>query len=153
MRHTCLTLAAIAAGLTAAGSAPAKTEPAAWVNRILVEWDEIQGKDGWAPQGGIRPGTLASGAEARLDFPLAAGRTYRLVVVCEPACGAGEVDLLDPSGSKVGETKPLVEMPKLDAAPVADGTYKLRIAMTDCAAESCAWSARIYVKRAAKPEK
>jgi hypothetical protein len=153
MRHTCLILAAIAAGLTAAGPAPAKTEPAAWVNRILVEWDEIQGKDGWAPQGGIRPGTLASGAEAQLDFPLAAGRTYRLVVVCEPACGAGEVDLLDPSGAKVGETKPLVEMPKLDAAPAADGTYKLRIAMTDCAADTCAWSARIYSRSLTPPGK
>jgi hypothetical protein len=153
MRQTCLTLAVFAACLTAAGPAAAKTEPAAWVNRILAEWDEIQGKDGWAPQGEIRPGTLASGAEARLDYPLAAGRTYRVVVVCEPACGAGEADLLDPSGSKVGETKALVEMPKLDAAPVAAGTYKLRIAMTDCAAETCAWSARLYVKRPAKPDK
>jgi hypothetical protein len=153
MLKRCLTLAAFAAGLTAAGPALAKTDPAAWVNRILAEWDEIQGKDGWAAQGEIRPGSLASGAEARLDYPLAAGKTYRLVVVCEPGCGAGEVDLLGPSGSKVGETKALVEMPKLDAAPDADGTYRLRIAMTDCASETCAWSARLYVKRAAKPEK
>ncbi|HEX8063481.1 MAG TPA: hypothetical protein VF535_09705 [Allosphingosinicella sp.] len=153
MRQSFLTLAAIVAGLTGSGPASAKTDPAAWVNRILAEWDEIQAKDGWAPQGEIRPGSLASGSEARLDYPLAAGRSYRAVVVCEPGCGAGEVDLLDPSGSKIGETRALVEMPKLEVAPVAAGTYKLRIAMTDCASETCAWSARLYVKRAGNAQK
>lgn len=153
MRRPFLPLAAIAAGLTVSGPAFAKTEPAAWVNRILVEWDQIQAKDGWVPQGEIRPGTLASGAEARLDYPLAAGRTYRVVVVCEPGCGAGDVELLDPAGAKVGETKALVEMPRLDAVPAASGTYRLRIAMTDCASETCAWSARLYAMRAARADK
>ncbi len=153
MRKTCLTLAALAAGLAAAGAASAKTEPATWVSRILIEWDEIQRKDGWAAQGEMRPGSLASGAEARLDYPLAAGATYRFVVVCEPACGAGEVELLDPAGARVGDPKPLVEMPKLEAMPAAAGTYRLRIAMTDCATETCAWSARLYAKRPGKPQK
>jgi len=153
MRRTLLTLAALATGLAPAGAAWAKTGPATWVNRILVEWDEIQRKDGWAPQGEIRPGTLASGAEARLDYALAAGATYRFVVVCEPGCGAGEVELLDPAGTRVGDPKPLVEMPKLEAAPAAAGTYKLRVAMTDCSVETCAWSARLYAKRPAKPDK
>jgi len=152
MRQAFLTLAAIAAAL-ATGPALAKTEPATWVNRILAEWDQIQAKDGWVAQGEIRPGTLPSGGQASLDYPLAAGRTYRVVVVCEPGCGAGDVELLDPAGAKVGETKALVEMPRLDAAPAAAGTYRLRIAMTDCASESCAWSARLYAMRAAKSEK
>jgi hypothetical protein len=153
MRTSCLILAAVAAGLTAAGPAAAKTEPAAWVNRILAEWDEIQGKDGWAPQGEIRPGTLVSGAEARVDYPLAAGRIYRIVVVCEPACGAGEAELLDPAGARVGDPKPLVEMPKLEASPAAAGTYRLRVAMTECASETCAWSARLYSRSATPPAK
>jgi hypothetical protein len=153
MRNLCLALAALTAGLASAGGAWAQTRPATWVNRILVEWDEIQRKDGWAPQGEIRPGTLASGAEARLDYPLAAAAAYRFVVVCEPACGAGEVELLDPAGARVGEAKPLVEMPKLDAAPVAAGTYRLRVAMTDCAAQTCAWSARLYSRVATAPRK
>ncbi len=148
MRKFCLTLAAFAGALALAGAASAKTAPATWVNRILVEWDSIQSKDGWAPQGEIRPGALANGAEARLDYPLAAGTTYRFVVVCEPGCGAGDVELLDPAGARVGDPKPLVEMPKLDAAPATAGTYKLRVAMTDCATETCAWSARLYAKRA-----
>ncbi|MGZ8286882.1 MAG: hypothetical protein ACXW27_12485 [Allosphingosinicella sp.] len=153
MRKLFLTLAALAGGLMAAGAASAQTRPATWVNRILVEWDEIQRKDGWAPQGEIRPGTLASGAEARLDFPLAAGTTYRFVVVCEPGCGAGEVELLDPAGARIGDGKPLVEMPKLDAAPAAAGTYGLKVAMTDCAVATCAWSARLYAKRPVKSDK
>ena len=153
MRKLCLTLAALAGGLVPAGSVSAKTEPAGWVNRILVEWDAIQKKEGWAPVGEIRPGSLASGAEARLDYALAAGMTYRFVVVCEPACGAGDVELLDPAGARVGDPKPLVEMPKLAAAPAAAGTYTLRIAMIDCVAETCAWSARLYATRPAKPDK
>jgi hypothetical protein len=153
MRQSFLTIAAAGAALTASAPALAKTEPAVWVNRILVEWDQIQAKDGWVPQGEIRPGTLASGGEARLDYPLAAGRTYRVVVVCEPACGAGDVELLDPAGAKVGETKALVEMPRLEAVPAAAGTYTLRIAMTDCASQSCAWSARLYAMRPGKPDK
>jgi hypothetical protein len=148
MRNLSLTLAAFAGALAPAGAASAKTAPATWVNRILVEWDAIQSKDGWAAQGEIRPGALANGAEARLDYPLAAGTTYRFVVVCEPGCGAGEVELLDSAGARVGDPKPLVEMPKLDAAPAAAGTYTLRVAMTDCATETCAWSARLYAKRA-----
>jgi len=151
MRKLSLTLAALAGAL--AGAASAQTRPATWVNRILAEWDEIQRKDGWAPQGEIRPGSLASGAEARLDYPLAAGTTYRLVVVCEPGCGAGEAELLDPAGARVGDAKPLVEMPKLDAAPAAAGTYRLRVAMTDCASETCAWSARLYAKAPTPPRK
>ncbi|MGA9581431.1 MAG: hypothetical protein WBR13_05630 [Allosphingosinicella sp.] len=153
MRKSSLTFAALAVGLAPSGAAWAQTATATWVNKILIEWDEIQRKDGWAPQGEIRPGTLASGAEARLDYSLAAGTTYRFVVVCEPACGAGEVELLDPAGARVGEPKPLVEMPKLDAAPAAAGTYGLRVAMTDCAGATCAWSARLYSKAPAPPRK
>lgn len=153
MRNAILAFAAIAAGLAPAGGASAKTEPATWVKRILIEWDAIQRKEGWIPQGEVRPGALASGAETRLEYPMAAGATYRLVVVCEPACGAGEVELLDPAGTRVGEPRALVEMPKLEAAPAAAGTYILRVAMIDCAADSCAWAARLYGKAAARPRK
>jgi hypothetical protein len=153
MRNLCLTLAVLAAGLAPSDGVWAQNRPAAWVSGVLAEWDEIQRRDGWAAQGEIRPGSLASGAEARLDYPLAAGATYRFVVVCEPACGAGEVELLDPAGARVGEPKPLVEMPKLDAAPAAAGTYRLRVAMTDCAAETCAWSARLYSNTGARPRR
>lgn len=133
--------------LAVAGAASAAADPATWVKRILAEYDAIQQKQGWAPQGEARPGALATGEEARLDFVLAGGVAYRFVVVCESACGAGEVELLDPAGARVGEPGVLVEMPKLPAAPAAAGSYKLRIAMTDCAAAACAWSARLYAKR------
>lgn len=148
MRKLGLALAAIAAAT--AGGASAQTNPAAWVNRVLGEWDAIQARDGWTPQGEVRPGRLASGAEARLEYPLAAGATYRFVVVCEPGCGAGDVELLDPAGARTGEPRALVEMPKVDAAPAAAGTYILRVAMTDCATATCAWSARLYVQSGAK---
>lgn len=141
--------AALAMALLAPGGAWAKTDPATWVNRVLTEWDEIQAKDGWTPQGEVRPGSLASGAEARLEYPLAAGATYRFVVVCEPACGAGDTELLDPAGGRIGDPRALVEMPKLEVSPAAAGTYRLRIAMTDCGAETCAWSARLYMRTAA----
>jgi hypothetical protein len=116
------------------------------VKRIIAEYDSIQIRQGWSPQGEARPGALASGKEARLDFALTPG-TYRFVVLCESACGAGEVELLDPAGARVGEPGVLVEMPKIEAAPAAAGTYSLRVAMTDCASAECAWSARLYVKR------
>ena len=151
MRRTGLAFAGIAAWLAAAGGASAQTNPAAWVNRVLGEWDAIQAKEGWTPQGEVRPGRLASGAEARLEFPLAGGAAYRFVVVCEPNCGAGDVELLDPAGARVGEPRALVEMPRVEAAPAAAGTYILRVAMTDCASETCAWSARLYVKPQARP--
>jgi hypothetical protein len=153
MRKLCLTLAALAAGVTVAGRAPAQTAPAKWVNRILVEWQEIQSKEGWAPVGEARPGALASGAETRLDFPLAAGMAYRVVVVCEPGCGAGEVELLDPAGARIGDPKPLVEMPRIEVTSAAAGTYRLRVVMTDCASAACAWSAQLYSKAPTKPGK
>jgi hypothetical protein len=142
------TLIAIAAGssLLAPASVAAAAGPAAWVQRILAEYDSIQKKQGWAPEGETRPGTLASGGEARLDFALAGGTRYRFVVVCESACGAGEVELLDPAGARVGAPGALVEMPKIEAAPAVAGTYSLRVAMTDCAAATCAWSARLYAR-------
>ncbi|HEX8224883.1 MAG TPA: hypothetical protein VF605_13775 [Allosphingosinicella sp.] len=133
--------------LAAAGTASAATDPAAWVKRIIAEYDQIQIKQGWAPQGEARPGALATGEEAKLDFDLIAGTSYRFVVLCESACGAGEVELLDPAGARVGEAGVLVEMPKLPAAPPAAGRYRLRVAMTDCATSACAWSARLYAKR------
>jgi hypothetical protein len=153
MRKLRLTLAAFAAGLAAAGTAWAQTAPATWVNRILVEWQEIQAKEGWAPVGAARPGALGNGAAAALDFPLAAGAAYRVVVVCEPGCGAGEVELLDPAGAKVGESKPLVEMPRLEATPTAAGTYSLRVVMTDCASATCAWSAQLYSKASGRAKR
>lgn len=132
--------------LAVAGTASAATDPAAWVKRILAEYDQIQVKQGWAPQGPARPGALATGKEARLDFALAPG-AYRFVVLCEAACGAGEVELIDPAGGRIGEPGVLVEMPRIDAAPAAAGTYTLRVAMTDCASAECVWSARLYAKR------
>lgn len=116
------------------------------MSRILAEYDEIQARQGWAPSGPARPGALASGEEARLDYTLGPG-AYRFVVVCEPACGAGEAELLDPAGARIGEPRPLVEMPRIEAAPAAAGTYRLRVAMTDCASARCAWSARLYARR------
>lgn len=151
MRKSYLALTAVAGALAGGGTALAKTEPAAWVNRILVEWEEIQSSEGWAAAGEVRPGALASGGDARLAYPLAAGTDYRFVVVCEPGCGAGEVELLDPAGARVGDPKPLVEMPKLQATPSAAGNYTLHIAMTDCSGEACAWSARLYSKGPAAP--
>jgi hypothetical protein len=133
--------------LAMAGAASAKTDPATWVKRILAEYDAIQKKQGWAPEGEARPGALPTGGEARAEFALAGGSAYRFVVICESACGAGEVELLDPAGARVGGPGVLVEMPKLEAAPAAAGTYTLRVAMTDCADETCAWSARLYSKR------
>lgn len=153
MRISGLALAALAIGLVPAGAAWAQADRSAWVHRILGEWDAIQAQDGWRPQGEARPGTLASGAEARLDYALAAGSTYRFLVVCEPGCGAGEVELLDPAGARVGEPRALVEMPKVDSAPAAAGKYTLRVAMTDCAAASCAWTARLYVQSGARPRR
>jgi|GEM_PF-5953969 len=144
--HKFISLVAASALLVPVAGASAKTEPATWVKHILIELDSLYRKQGWLAQGEQRPGALASGKEARLDFPLAAG-AYRFVVICEPACGAGEVELLDPAGARVGAPGVLVELPKLDAAPTAAGTYTLRVAMTDCASESCAWSARLYARR------
>ena len=145
MRRTWMAAAALA-GL-AAGAASAKTDPATWVGRILVEMDAIQARNGYRPEGDPRPGALATGGEARLDFALAGGAAYRVVVVCESACGAGEVELLDPAGARAAGPGVLVEMPKLEALPAAAGTWTLRVAMTDCAAPQCAWSARLYAKR------
>lgn len=133
--------------LTGAGAASAKTEPATWVKRILVELDQIYAKDGWTPVGEARPGALATGGEARLDFALAPG-SYRFVVVCESACGAGEVNLVDAAGARIAGPGVLVEMPKLEASPAAAGDYALKVAMTDCASERCVWSARLYAKAA-----
>jgi hypothetical protein len=145
--------AAALALLAGGGAASAKTDPAAWVGRIVVELDEINRRQAWAPEGDPRPGSLASGAEARLDYALAAATQYRLVVICEPMCGAGEVEWLDPSGTRVGEPGNLVNMPALPIAPTASGTYSLRIAMTECAERSCAWSARLYHKAVARRRK
>jgi hypothetical protein len=153
MRKVGLALAGMAAWLAASGGAWAQTDPATWVHRVLGEWDSIQAKDGWTPQGEVRPGRLASGAEARLEYRLAGGSTYRFVVVCEPSCGAGDVELFDPAGARVGEPRALVEMPKVEAAPAAAGTYVLRVAMTDCAAAACSWSARLYVQGPTKPRR
>jgi hypothetical protein len=144
--HKIISLVAAAALLAPVGAASAKTDPSTWVKHILIELDSLYRKQGWVPQGDQHPGALASGKETRLDFPLAAG-AYRFVVICEPTCGSGEVELLDPAGARVGAPGVLVEMPKLDAAPAAAGTYTLRVAMTDCATATCAWSARLYAKR------
>ena len=147
MRRFGLATTAAAMLLAPAGGAWARTDPATWVARILVEMDAIQRKNGYQPEGEAKPGALATGGEARLDYALAGGAAYRFVVVCESGCGAGEVELLDPAGARVGAPGVLVEMPKLEAAPAAAGTYVLRVAMTDCAAETCAFSARLYAKR------
>ncbi|MEA3052351.1 MAG: hypothetical protein QOG72_1254 [Sphingomonadales bacterium] len=147
MRKSLIAIAASAALLAPAGSASAKVDPATWVQHILLEMDAIQKGNGYRPEGEMRPGALASGGVARLEFALAGGTAYRFVVVCESACGAGEVMLLDPAGTAIAGPGVLVEMPKLDAAPAAAGNYTLRVAMTDCASESCAWSARLYARR------
>jgi hypothetical protein len=147
MRKLLIATAASCALLAPAGAAWARLEPATWVQRIVSEMDSIQKRNGYQPEGEARPGALATGGETRLEFALAAGTAYRFVVVCESACGAGEVVLLDPAGAQVAGPGVLVEMPKLEAAPAAAGNYTLRVAMTDCASESCAWSARLYARR------
>lgn len=147
MRRAKLVVWAALAMLAPLPAAAAKADPATWVKRILVEMDAIQKKNGYTPEGEARSGTLSTGGETRLEFVLAGGTPYRFVVVCESACGAGEVELLDPAGARVAGPGVLVEIPKLETAPAATGKYGLRVAMTDCAADTCAWSARLYARR------
>jgi hypothetical protein len=125
----------------------AKTDPATWVKHIETELDAINRKQKWLPEGEARGGVLAAGGEARLDYALAPGTAYRLILVCEQDCAAGEAELIDPSGAGLGDPKPLVNMPAFEATPPSAGTYALKVRMTDCAVAQCVWSARLYARR------
>ena len=132
--------------LAAAGTASAATDPAAWVKRILAD-DSIQINQGWAPQGEPRPAASWPAARTRGSISRLTSRHLPLRRPVRSGLRGRRGRAARPGQRRVGEPGVLVEMPKIEASPVAAGTYSLRVAMTDCASDECAWSARLYAKR------
>jgi hypothetical protein len=87
---------------------------------------------------------IAQGGQADWTVNLRAGRTYRIVGVCNIGCENVDMELRDASGAVVASDVLEDDVPIVEIRPTADAAYTARLLMKACESGPCLASARVF---------
>lgn len=149
--------AADAPAAAAVSEAASAAELAAVTPQLRAEAQELAGKlldeaartmamDNFLPVAGQADVLTPMGHGRSHDWTvnLTAGKTYRIVGVCDFDCGDVNMELRDASGAVVSSDLLDDDVPIVEVSPTADGAYTARFIMTNCTAAPCFASARMF---------
>jgi len=87
---------------------------------------------------------IARDGQADWTVNLRAGRTYRIVGVCNIGCENVDMELRDASGAVVASDVLEDDVPIVEITPTADAAYTARLIMKACENGPCLASARVF---------
>jgi len=91
---------------------------------------------------------LSEGRAATYTLTLAAGRTYRIVGVCDQDCDDLDLELRDENGNLISRDQSDDDIPFVDVTPKWTGSFKLKITMERCAGNSeCVYGMTVLRRR------
>lgn len=112
---------------------------------LFAKSEETYGEHGFKPTGWTKQGTLAKGDEVRLAVTFSgSGSNFQLVGMCDEGCEDLDIQLLDASGKEVDKDDSKDDFPIVGTTSA--GTYTARVKMVSCAASSCAYGVKAFVK-------
>ncbi|MGV9009331.1 hypothetical protein [Brevundimonas sp.] len=76
--------------------------------------------------------------------PMTAGKPYLIFAVCDGDCKVVDLTLLDSAGAEIKTDTDSGDFPVLDFTPTTNGTYSVRMKMTECSVAPCYAAARVY---------
>ena len=137
------------AGAPAAAPAPAsETDPEAraLTERLLQEAGVHMARENFMPATGVpdQHREIAQDGTHEWTLDLRGGQTYRIVGVCNIGGENLDLELRDSAGAVVASDVLEDDVPIVEVAPTADGAYRARFIMKDCADGPCLASARLY---------
>lgn len=140
-----------------AAAAASAAELAAVTPQLRAEAQELAGKlldeaartmamDNFLPVSGQADVLTPMGHGRSHDWTLnlTAGKTYRIVGVCDFDCADVNLELRDASGAVVSSDLLEDDVPIVEVSPTADGAYTARFIMTNCTTAPCFASARMF---------
>ncbi len=137
--------AAAPAAAAAAAAAP-DPEAQALTERLLQEAAVQMARENFTPAEGVadQHREIAQDGSHEWTLNLRGGQTYRIVGVCNIGCENLDLELRDGAGTVVTSDVLEDDVPIVEIAPAADGAYRARLIMKDCADGPCLASARLF---------
>lgn len=138
--------AAPAAAPAAAAAAAPDPEAQALTERLLQEAAVQMARENFTPAEGVadQHRDIAQDGSHEWTLNLRGGQTYRIVGVCNIGCENLDLELRDGAGTVVTSDVLEDDVPIVEIAPAADGAYRARLIMKDCADGPCLASARLF---------
>ncbi len=147
MKRTLAALAAIiaAACLCCAGAWAQTPNPHARELARQLAGPEMRLRElGFARVAGPISGAAPAGAAAHFPMTLRAAEVYAVLGVCEGACAAMDVRIIDPAGAVLSERAVTRAPPAFVVRPTRTGAHRIEVRMDECAAQTCAFAFNIY---------
>lgn len=98
------------------------------------------------PRGGATRGSLASGASRDISVTLQAAEVFAFVGVCDQSCSDLDMTVYGPDGSEVGSDVLPDDAPIVRVDNPRAGTYRVRVTMATCSANTCEFGMRVMGK-------
>lgn len=138
----------------AAGTLLLTTSPAAaqdWptLRDMLLEMvGDYLAMDGYAYTGFAHEGSLGQGGSEDVPIRLGPGLDFAVIGECDGDCYDLDLALFDSDGNEIASDFMFDEFPLIEASPIHNAVYRLRVSMAACHVSSC----RYAVQTMARPK-
>jgi len=137
-----LFLLAAAAATLAAAPAQAQLDPT--VKTQLDSAAVLMRNNGHTLKQAPAGGSLAAGAEDRVELRLAGGSSYIIVGSCDSDCSDLDMVLTDSQGAEVDSDLELDDVPMVVVEVPANTTYTLTVKMATCGTATCNYGYAVF---------
>lgn len=149
MRRLKLKALVCALALAGAGAAFAQSGDAilAQLSVQITAVERSAARAGYARVSRSSIGVLPAGGVAAINLVLRSGGEYRIVGVCDRACGNLDLRLYDQGGGLITEDVGPGTVPNVSSIPRWTGQFRLQVRMSDCGARAgCAYALTVFAR-------
>lgn len=124
----------------------AQAQNAAALAEKLARAEQAYAREGYARAAEALTGGLRQGGRERQVLSLRRGQAYRVLGVCDEACGDLDLRLYNQDGDLIDEDTRAVEDPMINIRPGPDGEMTVEVIMYACAAASCYYAISLFAR-------
>ncbi|MGE0047031.1 MAG: hypothetical protein AB7J28_06420 [Hyphomonadaceae bacterium] len=138
------------AALLALGNAASAQVPPNYAAQLAVQLSAVEqtmARQGFRRVPGTFTGILPQGGARGYTFTLQAGAEYRVVGVCDRACGDLDLRLFDQGGGLITEDTGPGTVPNVSSIPRWTGRFSVQALMPSCGVRSgCYFALNLYAR-------
>jgi hypothetical protein len=118
------------------------------VEAALLRAGPMLADQGFTRHGPSVLGLLSADESEQLTLPLAAGRQYAIVGVCDEDCGNLDLVLARSARQEVASDRGEGNVPLVKVTTTLGGSYSLKVLMTSCRKGPCRYGIAVYSRAA-----
>lgn len=148
MRKMMLTVAGALCAAAALIASPAAAQvPDTYARQLaaqLVQVESVVTGDGYRRVQGPITGGLADNARFDHLVTLQAGRSYKIIGVCDNDCTDVDIRLYDQNNNLIDEDLLVDDLPIVDVTPQWTGPFRVQVIMATCNVAPCYYAFNVY---------